>query len=85
MKLNPEDLVVETFDPTADAALATDTAIVITDDPNHPTPQTYCFVCDDDGKLVDEELCVQLEAVLGRLVGEARTRVETGDQAVVAA
>ena len=40
---------------------------------------------DDDGKLVDEELCVQLEAVLGRLVGEARTRVETGDQAVVAA
>ena len=46
MKLNPEDLVVETFDPTADAALATDTAIVITDDPNHPTPQTYCFVCD---------------------------------------
>jgi len=40
---------------------------------------------DDDGKLVDEELCVQLEAVLGRLVGEARTRLETGDQAVVAA
>ncbi|HET6695788.1 MAG TPA: NADPH-dependent FMN reductase [Gaiellaceae bacterium] len=40
---------------------------------------------DDDGKLVDEELCVQLEAVLGRLVGETRTRVETGDQAVVAA
>ena len=40
---------------------------------------------DHHGKLVDEELCVQLEAVLGQLVGEARRRAETGDQAVVAA
>jgi chromate reductase len=31
---------------------------------------------DEQGKLMDEELCAQLEAVLGRLVGEARTRAE---------
>jgi len=38
---------------------------------------------DEDGKLVDAELCIQLEAVLGQLVGEARTRAEA--EAVVAA
>jgi chromate reductase, NAD(P)H dehydrogenase (quinone) len=41
---------------------------------------------DEDGRLVDEELCEQLEAVLGQLVGEARTRAEAeDDDAVVAA
>lgn len=47
MILNPEDLVVASFDTTADALAGADTAaIVVTDDPNHPTPLTHCFVCD---------------------------------------
>lgn len=43
MKLHPEDLEVVSFPtaPEADAAIRP-----ITVDPNHPTPQTYCFVCD---------------------------------------
>jgi len=40
---------------------------------------------DGQGKLVDEELCVQLEGVLGQLIGEARVRRQAGDEAVVAA
>ena len=40
---------------------------------------------DEAGKLVDDELCAQLEAVLGQLVGEARVRTESDDEAVVAA
>jgi chromate reductase, NAD(P)H dehydrogenase (quinone) len=38
---------------------------------------------DEHGMLADDELCAQLEAVLGQLVGEARTRAEA--EAVVAA
>jgi chromate reductase len=37
---------------------------------------------DEAGRLVDEELCAQLEAVVGQLVAEARTRAEA--QAVAA-
>lgn len=45
MKLNPEDLDVVSFPAEADALSGTiDQAITV--DPNHPTPQTYCFVCD---------------------------------------
>jgi chromate reductase, NAD(P)H dehydrogenase (quinone) len=42
-----------------------------------------CF--DEQGKLVDEGLCAQLEAVLSKLVGEARSRAEALPAAVVAA
>jgi chromate reductase, NAD(P)H dehydrogenase (quinone) len=42
-----------------------------------------CF--DEQGKLVDEDLCGQLEAVLGKLVGEARVRAEALPASVVAA
>jgi hypothetical protein len=47
MKLNPEDIEVVSFDTSIEEANAQQAALrPITDDPNHPTPATYCFVCD---------------------------------------
>ena len=40
---------------------------------------------DEAGKLVDEELCTELEAVLAQLVGEAHARAEAEGEAVRAA
>lgn len=40
MKLNPEALEIETFPTEQGNALS---PVLNTD---HPTPQTYCFVCD---------------------------------------
>jgi chromate reductase len=42
-----------------------------------------CF--DEHGRLVDDEVCAQLETVLGKLVDEARARAEVMPEAVVAA
>lgn len=42
MKLHPEDLEVVSFDTEVERYQSD---AVITD-PNHPTPATYCFVCD---------------------------------------
>ena len=47
------------------------------------TSAPSCF--DEHGKLVDEGLCAQLEAVLGQLVDEARAREEVAAEAVRAA
>jgi hypothetical protein len=40
---------------------------------------------DEHGRLVDEQLCAELEAVLGKLVAEARARTETAGETVIAA
>ena len=40
---------------------------------------------DEAGKLVDEESCTELEAVLAQLVGEAHARAEAEGEAVRAA
>jgi hypothetical protein len=40
MKLNPEELVVVTFETSDEAA-----ALPGTIGPNHPTPMTRCFDC----------------------------------------
>jgi hypothetical protein len=42
MKLNPDELEVVSFDAEPDLYASQQ---IITD-PNHPTPATYCFVCD---------------------------------------
>jgi hypothetical protein len=49
MKLNPEDLVVSSFDTTAADRLVISRP---TTDPWDPTPMTHCFVCP-----VDTENC----------------------------
>jgi hypothetical protein len=41
MKLNPEDIEVVSFDTQPDLY----SSPVLTD-PNDPTPNSYCFVCD---------------------------------------
>jgi hypothetical protein len=46
MKLNPEDLEIVSFDTSIEEASAQAALQPITIDPNHPTPATYCFVCD---------------------------------------
>lgn len=47
MKLNPEDLEVVSFETDAVAAAAGSSILGPVDtDPNNPTPNTYCFVCD---------------------------------------
>ena len=43
MKLNPEELEIETFDTEAGSLIGISP---IDTDPNNPTPNTYCFVCD---------------------------------------
>jgi hypothetical protein len=45
MKLNPEDIEVVTF-PIDSGSYAGVVTRPIIADPNHPTPATYCFVCD---------------------------------------
>jgi hypothetical protein len=45
VKLNPEDLEIVSF-PTDPQLDTLSPSIVDTLDPNHPTPRTYCFVCD---------------------------------------
>ena len=42
MKLHPEDIEVVSF-PTDELA---GKSYPVTTDPLHPTPATYCFVCD---------------------------------------
>jgi hypothetical protein len=48
MKLNPEELEVVSFETAQASALSPITIAdtVIDTDPNNPTPNTYCFVCD---------------------------------------
>ena len=43
MKLNPEELEIVSFDTEVQTYYDSDQVTV---DTNHPTPQTYCFVCD---------------------------------------
>lgn len=43
MKLNPEELVVASFDTTSAADLV---GVAGTESPVCPTPNTACFVCD---------------------------------------
>jgi hypothetical protein len=48
-QLHVEQLEVSTFDPQVPSAalIGQDpNQIRIPQDPNHPTPATYCFVCD---------------------------------------
>ena len=40
MKLNPEDIEVVSFETQTDIVQQPNT------DPNDPTPNSYCFVCD---------------------------------------
>lgn len=42
-KLNPEDLVVTSFDTTEPSAAAYSPDIIIT--PNDPTAATWCYIC----------------------------------------
>jgi hypothetical protein len=48
MKLNPEELEVVSFETDAVAAAAGSSILrpEVDTDPNNPTPNTYCFVCD---------------------------------------
>jgi hypothetical protein len=45
MKLNPEDLVVSSFDTTAAADATSPVIARPTITTNDPTAQTWCFIC----------------------------------------
>jgi hypothetical protein len=45
MKLNPEDIEIDSF-PTGDVSTVSPVTIGTSLDTDNPTPQTYCFVCD---------------------------------------
>jgi hypothetical protein len=44
MKLNPDDLVVTSFEP-ADSAVEAELALATATCPLFPTPATRCFIC----------------------------------------